>query len=88
MWFVSNDAARNINAFLFPAFVEFNMFGKKRGSTEWTPIYLIIVLAIAVVLLLTFVKPLMNQASTTAGSNVGEARAFGSTAVNALKLIF
>ncbi len=64
------------------------MLGKRKGSTEWTPIYLIIVLAIAVVLLLTFVKPLMNQASTTAGSNVGEARAFGSTAVNALKLVF
>ncbi|HIH20746.1 TPA: hypothetical protein HA244_05760 [Candidatus Micrarchaeota archaeon] len=31
-------------------------------SQSWTPIYMIIVIIIAVILLLTFVKPLFNQA--------------------------
>ncbi len=41
----------------------------KRGSTEWTPIYLVIVAAIALILIITFVKPLLQQSAGAAESN-------------------
>lgn len=44
-----------------------------RGS-EWAPMYLLVVLAIAAVLLVTFVKPLFKQAATTAELAEQEAR--------------
>ncbi len=37
----------------------------KYKAQSWTPIYMLIVIAIAVILLVTFVKPLFNQASGT-----------------------
>lgn len=45
-----------------------------KGSTEWTPMYLLIVLAIAAVLLITFVKPLFRQASVASDLNAQDAR--------------
>ncbi|MBS3070056.1 hypothetical protein J4220_00940 [Candidatus Micrarchaeota archaeon] len=41
---------------------------ERRGkrAQNWTPIYMLIVIIIAVILLVTFVKPLFNQASETA----------------------
>ncbi|MFH1056722.1 MAG: hypothetical protein V1717_02930 [Candidatus Micrarchaeota archaeon] len=54
--------------------------GKKSQSSSWTPLYMIIVIIIAVILLITFVKPLFNQASGTAGENV-------KTATETLKFI-
>ncbi len=48
------------------------MHGKK--GQNWTPIYMLIVIIIAVILLVTFVKPLFNQASETASQTTGSAR--------------
>ncbi|MDP2717716.1 MAG: hypothetical protein Q8P02_03155 [Candidatus Micrarchaeota archaeon] len=45
-----------------------------RGSSEWGPIYMLVVLAIAAVLLVTFVKPLFSSASSTAQSVSGAAK--------------
>ncbi|MBI5226296.1 hypothetical protein HY994_03590 [Candidatus Micrarchaeota archaeon] len=35
-------------------------------GTEWAPLYLLVVLAIAAILLVTFVKPLFRQAAVSA----------------------
>ena len=40
-----------------------------KGS-EWTPIYLMIVLIIAAILLVEVVKPVMKQAASSASSNL------------------
>jgi diacylglycerol kinase len=45
-----------------------------RGSSEWGPIYMLVVLAIAAVLLVTFVKPLFSSASSTASTVSGAAK--------------
>lgn len=42
---------------------------KKLKAQGWTPIYMIIVLIIAAILLLTFVKPLFQQANAASGQN-------------------
>jgi len=47
---------------------------KRKGSSEWTPIYLLIVMIIAAVLIFVFIKPMFKQASQTASENLGEAR--------------
>ncbi len=47
---------------------------KFKGSTEWTPIYMLIVFVIAAVLIFTLVKPLLRNASDAAGGNLQEAR--------------
>jgi len=59
--------------FLF-SFGVFLLVSKKLKAQGWTPIYLIIVIIIAVILLVTFVKPLFQQASGAAGENVESAR--------------
>ena len=46
--------------------------GKKAQSFQ--PIYMIIVILIAIVLLLTFVKPLFQQASSVSSSGIDSAR--------------
>lgn len=56
----------------------------KRKAQNWTPIYMIIVIAIAVILLVTFVKPLFNQASGAASQTTETAR----QAVNSIALAF
>ncbi len=42
-----------------------------KGS-EWTPIYLMIVLIIAAILLVEVIKPVMKQAASTASSNLAQ----------------
>ncbi|MBI2444984.1 hypothetical protein HYV43_01195 [Candidatus Micrarchaeota archaeon] len=44
-----------------------------RGS-EWAPLYLLVVLAIAAILLVTFVKPMFRQAAVTAETNAQAAK--------------
>lgn len=44
-----------------------------RGS-EWAPLYMLLVLAIAGILLVTFVKPLFRQAAVTADQNTQQAK--------------
>ncbi len=43
-------------------------------GTEWAPLYLLVVLAIAAILLVTFVKPLFRQAAVTADDNTKAAK--------------
>ncbi|MBU1198117.1 hypothetical protein KJ765_06450 [Candidatus Micrarchaeota archaeon] len=52
-----------------------------KGSTEWTPIYMLIVFVIAAILIFTLVKPLLRNASNVAGGNLQEARQFASSAM-------
>ena len=54
---------------------------KRRGSTEWTPIYMLIVLIIAAILIFTLAKPLIRQAGNVAGSNLQEARTIAKSAL-------
>ena len=42
-----------------------------KGS-EWTPIYLMIVLIIAAILLVEVIKPVMKQAASSASSNLAQ----------------
>lgn len=58
---------------------------KFRGSTEWTPIYMLIVMVIAAVLIYTLVKPILSRASDVAVGNLEESRSLVSTAVMLLK---
>lgn len=46
----------------------------KKGAAEWTPIYMLVVLIIAAVLVLTLVKPLFKRALGGAEENVEEAQ--------------
>ncbi|MFH1199690.1 MAG: hypothetical protein V1708_01340 [Candidatus Micrarchaeota archaeon] len=57
------------------------MARKLRGSTEWTPIYMLIVLVIAAILIFTLAKPMMRSAGTVASQNLGSA---GTVAKSAL----
>lgn len=41
----------------------------QRGM-EWTPIYLVIILAIAAILILTIIKPMFQEAAEYAQANV------------------
>ena len=54
--------------------------GKRKGS-EWTPIYMLIVMVIAAILIFTLVKPILRQASDTASSNLDQARAAAKSAI-------
>ncbi len=45
-----------------------------RGS-EWAPLYLLVVLAIAAILLVTFVKPMFRTAAVAAEQNADAAKA-------------
>lgn len=46
---------------------------KRKGSDSWTPIYMLIVLAIAVLILIQVVKPLLRQSQAQAQNNLGNA---------------
>ncbi len=54
--------------------------GKRKGS-EWTPVYMLIVVVIALVLILTLVKPLMKRAAETAAENAGYAQSVAKAAI-------
>jgi hypothetical protein len=43
------------------------MLRLKRASAEWTPIYLLIVVAIAVVVIIAMIKPMFRRASQQTG---------------------
>ncbi len=58
---------------------------KRRGSTEWTPIYMLIVLVIAAILILTLAKPLIRQAGNVASGNLQEARTVAKSALFLLR---
>ncbi|PIO02341.1 hypothetical protein COX85_01185 [Candidatus Micrarchaeota archaeon CG_4_10_14_0_2_um_filter_55_9] len=47
---------------------------KRKGASDWGSIYLLVVVAIAAVLLVTFVKPLFKSAGETAQENLDTAR--------------
>ena len=47
---------------------------KRKGDTNWTPIYLILVLAIALILIVTFVKPLFKSAGESSAENLAETK--------------
>ena len=50
-------------------------------GTEWAPLYLLVVLAIAAILLVTFVKPRFRQAAVTADDNSKAAKAAAQSAL-------
>ena len=51
-----------------------------KGSTEWTPIYMLIVFVIAAILVITLVKPLMRNAGSVASENLQQARTLAQNA--------
>jgi len=53
----------------------------KRSATEWTPIYLVIVAAIALILLVTFIKPLLRQSGEAATEETEAAKQVASAAL-------
>ncbi len=46
----------------------------KKGASDWGTIYLLVVVAIAAVLIVTFVKPLFKSAGESAEENLDTAR--------------
>ncbi len=56
--------------FFFPP----SVLERMRGS-EWAPLYLLVVLAIAAILLVTFVKPMFRTAAVAAEQNADAAKA-------------
>jgi competence protein ComGC len=59
-----------------------------RKGQGWTPIYLLIVLIIAAVLIITLIKPLFRQAAISAEENVGEAGSVAKSASLLVKFFF
>ncbi len=58
---------------MFKRTVETKTIPRRKGS-EWTPVYMLIVVVIALVLILTLVKPLMKRSAETAAENAGYAQ--------------
>ncbi len=54
---------------------------KHKGSAEWTPIYMMIVMVIAAILIYTLVKPMMSRASEVASGNLEESGGLLKTAL-------
>ncbi len=52
-----------------------------KGSTEWTPIYMLIVFVIAAILVITLVKPMLRNASDVASGNLQQARNLAQSAM-------
>jgi uncharacterized membrane protein len=61
---------------------------KKRKGQSWTPIYLLIVMIIAAVLIITLVKPLFRQAAISAEENVDTASEIAKSASLLAKMLF
>jgi len=57
----------------------------KGQGTQWTPIYMLIVIAIAAVLLVTFIKPLFQVAAAQASENAQQAEQVAGAAFFLLK---
>ncbi len=49
---------------------------KRKGASEWSSIYLLIVVVIAVILLVTLVKPVLKEAGQAAVAGGQEAGAY------------
>ena len=54
----------------------FSFFKNRKGASEWSSIYMLVVVVIGVVLLVTLVKPALKQASQAAASGGAEAKSF------------
>ncbi len=54
----------------------FNFFKKRKGASEWSSIYMLVVVVIGVILLVTLVKPALKQAGQAASANTEEAKSF------------
>lgn len=52
----------------------------KRGSSEWTPIYMLLVMVIAAILIATLIKPIMQRAAASATENIETAAGVARTA--------
>ncbi|HLC48478.1 MAG TPA: hypothetical protein VJI13_05370 [Candidatus Norongarragalinales archaeon] len=58
---------------------------KLKGASDWTPIYMLIVMVIAAILIYTLIKPILNRASDAASGNLEESRNLINTASFLLK---
>ncbi len=58
-----------------------------RKGQGWTPIYLLIVMIIAAVLIITLVKPLFRQSAISAEENLGEAGGIAKSASLLVKML-
>mgnify|MGYP001558284996 len=61
---------------------------KFKGASEWTPIYMLIVMVIAAILIFTMLKPILRGASDTASGNLAESKSLVGTAISMLRLHF
>ncbi|MBI4406418.1 hypothetical protein HY571_00725 [Candidatus Micrarchaeota archaeon] len=53
-----------------------NNLNKRKGASEWSSIYLLIVVVIAMILLITLIKPVLKQAGQAAVAGGQEAGAY------------
>lgn len=60
---------------------------KRKGTVDWTPIYLLLVIAIAAVLLITFVKPMFSGASSAASKNFGQVKSLVGSSAQLIALV-
>ncbi len=61
---------------------------RSRGASEWTPIYLLLVMIIAAILVVTLIKPLFRQAALQSSETLQEAQTIAGTASLFVKLFF
>jgi membrane protein implicated in regulation of membrane protease activity len=59
----------------------------KKGAAEWTPIYMLVVMIIAAILVVTLVKPMFRRAAATSSQNLNEAQTVGQAALFLFSLI-
>lgn len=51
---------------------------KRKGATDWGPIYMLVVIVIGAILVTTLLKPTLKQASGAAEGNLQEAKQIAS----------
>ncbi|MFH1107242.1 MAG: hypothetical protein V1787_05080 [Candidatus Micrarchaeota archaeon] len=52
-----------------------------KGSTEWTPIYMLVVLVIAAILIITLIKPIIRAGGDAASQNLEDSRTLAQSAL-------
>lgn len=57
-----------------------------RGASEWTPIYMLIVMVIAAILIYTLIKPILSRANDVATGNLEESKSLIKTSIDLIRL--
>lgn len=60
----------------------------KKGAAEWTPIYMLVVMIIAAILIVTLIKPMFRRAAASTSGATQEIQDIGKAALFISSIIF